>query len=177
MPRFLQTRLLLAAACVFALLALTACEAESEPMDDDAAAVVPADEVESAPADEAPATKINLNTATEEAFRTIPGIGDRMIHEFEEYRPYVSIRQFRREIGKYVDAEQVAAYEQYVFVPIHPNESDAETIAQLPGVDAEFAERLIAGRPYASKEAFLQVLSDHLSAAEQVRAFAYVTDL
>jgi len=47
--------------------------------------------------------KLNINTATGEAFRTIPDVGDRMVHEFEEYRPYVSVQQFRKEIGKYVD--------------------------------------------------------------------------
>ena len=47
-------------------------------------------------------TKLNLNTATREQFLTIPGVGDRMVREFEEYRPYASIQQFRREIGKYV---------------------------------------------------------------------------
>lgn len=59
-----------------------------------------------------------------------------MVGEFLEYRPYVGIRQFRRKIGKYVDEEQVAAYEQYVNVPIDPNESDAATLQQIPGLDA-----------------------------------------
>src|SRR5690606_18889931 len=31
-----------------------------------------------------PAARINLNTATEDEFRTIPGVGDRMVHEFVE---------------------------------------------------------------------------------------------
>ena len=30
-------------------------------------------------------------------------MGQRMLHEFKEYRPYKSMEQFRREIGKYVD--------------------------------------------------------------------------
>ena len=44
----------------------------------------------------------------------IPGVGGRMAHEFEEYRPYSNIEQFRREIGKYVDEAEVARLEQYV---------------------------------------------------------------
>ena len=72
--------------------------------------------------------RLNLNTSTREEFGEIPGVGNRMVREFMEYCPYVSIRQFRREIGKYVSDEQVAAYEQYVFVPIDPNEADAETL-------------------------------------------------
>ena len=64
---------------------------------------------------------INLNTASEEEILLVPGAGRRMAHEFDEYRPYRAIGQFRREIGKYVDAAEVAAYEQFVFVPIDLN--------------------------------------------------------
>lgn len=57
---------------------------------------------------------INLNTADESDVLLIPGVGGRMAHEFEEYRPYSNIEQFRREMGKYVDEEEVARLEQYV---------------------------------------------------------------
>src|SRR5689334_22329362 len=77
--------------------------------------------------------KLNLNSETEaELTTTIPNFSSRMVREFFEYRPYVSIQQFRREIGKYVDASQVAEYEKYVYVPVDPNASDAETLKQLP---------------------------------------------
>jgi DNA uptake protein ComE-like DNA-binding protein len=59
---------------------------------------------------------IDLNTAKGEEILLIPGVGPRMRHEFEEYRPYKSIEQFRREIGKYVDKNEVARLEQYVVV-------------------------------------------------------------
>jgi hypothetical protein len=39
-----------------------------------------------------------------------------MRHEFEEYRPWKSIEQFRREIGKYVDKDEVARLEKYVSI-------------------------------------------------------------
>jgi hypothetical protein len=39
-----------------------------------------------------------------------------MVHEFEEYRPYQSMEQFRREIGKYVDADEVARLERYMTI-------------------------------------------------------------
>ena len=57
---------------------------------------------------------INLNDATRSDILLIPGVGGRMAHEFEEYRPYSNIDEFRREIGKYVDEEEVARLEQYV---------------------------------------------------------------
>lgn len=61
-------------------------------------------------------TPIALNSATPEEIELIPGVGPRMRHEFEEYRPYTSIEQFRREIGKYVDSTEVARLERYVEV-------------------------------------------------------------
>lgn len=57
---------------------------------------------------------INLNDAIRSDILLIPGVGGRMAHEFEEYRPYANIEQFRREIGKYVDEKEVARLEQYV---------------------------------------------------------------
>lgn len=59
---------------------------------------------------------INLNSATDQEILLIPGIGNRMLHEFKEYRPYTSIEQFRREIGKYVDDAEVARLEKYVSI-------------------------------------------------------------
>ena len=58
--------------------------------------------------------KIDLNGASVEEIELIPGVGPRMRHEFEEYRPYTSMAQFRREIGKYVDSTEVARLESYV---------------------------------------------------------------
>lgn len=60
---------------------------------------------------------INLNTATDQEILLIPGVGPRMLHEFKEYRPYASIEQFRREIGKYVDKTELARLDQYVARP------------------------------------------------------------
>jgi radical SAM superfamily enzyme with C-terminal helix-hairpin-helix motif len=50
----------------------------------------------------------------------------------------------------------VAEYERYVFVPVDLEAADAETLMQLPGVDAEQAAALEAGQPYASADAFLE---------------------
>ena len=61
---------------------------------------------------------------------TIPSFPSRMVREFQEYRPYVSIQQFRKEIGKYVSADQVTAWEQYVFVPIDVDAADAATLSR-----------------------------------------------
>jgi DNA uptake protein ComE-like DNA-binding protein len=124
----------------------------------------------------APSTiKLNLNTATDADFLgAIPNLGDRMVDEFVEYRPYVSITQFREEIGEYVSADQVAMYEQYVYVPIDVDQADAETLQQLPGVDATIADALIAGRPYGSNDAFLAKLAENVSDADLALARVYL---
>jgi DNA uptake protein ComE-like DNA-binding protein len=50
---------------------------------------------------------IDPTTASNAEIQLIPGVGERMAHEFEEYRPWTSAEQFRREIGKYVDEAEV----------------------------------------------------------------------
>lgn len=99
-----------------------------------------------------------------------------MVHEFEEYRPYRSIQQFRKEMGKYVSPEQVAEYEKYIYVPIDENQSDAPTLQQIPGLDASEAQELIAGRPYASRDAFLAKLGTKVSADELAIAKTYLVE-
>jgi hypothetical protein len=39
-----------------------------------------------------------------------------MAHEFEEYRPWKAKAQFEREIGKYVDAKEVARLWRYFVI-------------------------------------------------------------
>ena len=59
---------------------------------------------------------IDLNTATGDEILLIPGVGSRMLREFKEYRPYTSMDQFRREIGKYVDDAELARLERFVVI-------------------------------------------------------------
>jgi len=119
--------------------------------------------------------KLNLNTLTgDELTATIPGFPNRIIREFLEYRPYASIQQFRREIGKYVGDTQVTEYEEYVYVPISFNDSDSETLQQIPGLDGTEADALIAGRPYATQADFLTKLNEYVSADELEIAKTYL---
>ena len=57
---------------------------------------------------------VNLNSATREDIQRIPGMTDRMVGEFLEYRPYENMDEFNREIGKYVDEDEVARFRNYV---------------------------------------------------------------
>jgi DNA uptake protein ComE-like DNA-binding protein len=59
---------------------------------------------------------VNLNTGSDADFLTIPGAGPRMTREFKEYRPWKSWAQFDKEIGKYVDAKEVARLRRYLVI-------------------------------------------------------------
>jgi DNA uptake protein ComE-like DNA-binding protein len=118
---------------------------------------------------------INLNTATAEEILLIPGLGNRMLHEFEEYRPYVAMAQFRREMGKYVDAAEVARLEQYVFVPIDLNTATDEDILSIPGMGPRMLREFKEYRPYTSIEQFRREIGKYVDAKELSRLERYVT--
>jgi DNA uptake protein ComE-like DNA-binding protein len=59
---------------------------------------------------------VNLNTATDEDIRSIPGAGSRMVREFKEYRPWKTKEQFEKEIGKYVGPKETARLWRYVVI-------------------------------------------------------------
>ncbi len=117
---------------------------------------------------------LNLNKATREEILLVPGAGARMAHEFEEYRPYQALAQFRREIGKYVDDNEVARLEQYVFVPIDLNTATDEAILTIPGVGQRMLREFKEYRPYRSMEQFRREIGKYVDAKELARLERYV---
>ena len=97
-----------------------------------------------------------------------------MAHEFEEYRPYRSIEQFRREIGKYVDDEEVARYEQYVFVPMNLNSASSEALATIPGMSGRMVHEFEEYRPYSSMAQFRREIGKYVDEDEVARLERYV---
>lgn len=61
---------------------------------------------------------VKLNSSSNDDFRLVPSTltARKLAHEFEEYRPYSSIDQFRREMSKYVSDEEVDFLTRYVIV-------------------------------------------------------------
>jgi len=58
---------------------------------------------------------VNLNTATDEEILSIPAAQpNRILREFKEYRPYMSMDQFHREMRKYWDEKEVSRLQRYV---------------------------------------------------------------
>ena len=119
--------------------------------------------------------QINLNTASREEIMLIPGMSERMAHEFEEYRPYASLEQFRREIGKYVDENEVARLEQYVFIPLALNTASEDELMTIPGMTPKMAHEFEEYRPYASMEQFRREIGKYVDDDEVARLESYVT--
>jgi DNA uptake protein ComE-like DNA-binding protein len=118
---------------------------------------------------------VNLNTASKEEILLIPGVGAKMLHEFEEYRPYKALAQFRREIGKYVDAKELARLEGYVFVPINLNTASDEDILTIPGLGRRMLGEFKEYRPYPTIEKFRREIGKYVSAKEVARFERYLT--
>ena len=119
--------------------------------------------------------QINLNTASNEEILLIPGTGNRMLREFREYRPYKTIAQFRKEIGKYVDQKEVARLEQYVFVPVSLNSASDEDILSIPGAGKRMLREFKEYRPYSSIEQFRKEIGKYVDKKEVARLERYLT--
>ena len=117
---------------------------------------------------------INLNAASREEILLVPGVGPRMAHEFEEYRPYRALAQFRREVGKYVDDEELARLEQYVFVPSDLNKASEDDILRIPGVGKRMLHEFMEYRPYHSMEQFRREIGKYVDDQELSRLARYV---
>ena len=117
---------------------------------------------------------INLNDVTEAEILLIPGVGDRMAHEFEEYHPYAALAQFRREIGKYVDDDELARLEQYVFVPLDLNSASEADFLTIPGVGNRMVHEFLEYRPYVGMEQFRREMGKYVDADVVARFERYM---
>ena len=119
--------------------------------------------------------QIDLNSAPDEEIMLIPGMSSRMAHEFEEYRPYTSLDQFRREIGKYVSEDEVARFEQYIFIPMNLNDALLEYFAGIPGMTSRMVHEFEEYRPYRNMEQFRREIGKYVDEDEVARLGSYVT--
>lgn len=117
---------------------------------------------------------LDLNSATADEILLIPGVGERMLHEFEEYRPYEGMPRFEREMAKYVDDAEVARMAQHVFVQIDLNTATAEAILALPGIGERMLHEFEEYRPYSSMEQFRREMGKYVDDDEVARMERYV---
>jgi DNA uptake protein ComE-like DNA-binding protein len=117
---------------------------------------------------------INLNTATAAEIMLIPGAGKRMAHEFEEYRPWKSYAQFDKEIGKYVDAKEVARLAQYTFIPLNLNTATEADFMTIPGAGKRMAHEFEEYRPWKTQAQFEKEIGKYVDAKEVRRFWRYM---
>ena len=117
---------------------------------------------------------INLNTATAAEIMLIPGAGKRMAHEFEEYRPWRSYAQFEKEIGKYVDAKEVARLAQYTFIPLNLNTASQADFMTIPGAGKRMAHEFEEYRPWKTQAQFEKEIGKYVDAKEVKRFWRYM---
>jgi len=118
---------------------------------------------------------VNLNVAPREEILLIPRAGARMAREFDEYKPYTGgYAQFRREIGKYVNEQEVAHLEQYTFIPIDLNTAADSAILSIPGAGPRTLREFKEYRPYKNIEQFRREMGKYWNEKEVARLERYV---
>jgi len=119
---------------------------------------------------------VNLNLAPRAEILLIPRAGARMAREFDEYKPYTGgYAQFRREIGKYVNEQEVAHLEQYTFIPIDLNTASDSAILSIPGSGPRVLREFKEYRPYPNIEKFRREMGKYWNEKEVARLERYVT--
>ena len=118
---------------------------------------------------------LNLNTATGPEVLLIPRIAKRMAHEFEEYRPWKTMAQFDKEIGKYVGADETNRLKRYVFIPINLNTATDEQILSIPGIAKRMVGEFKEYRPWKTREQFMKEIGKYVGEKEAARLWRFVT--
>ena len=118
---------------------------------------------------------INLNTASAEEIMLIPGVGKRMAHEFEEYRPWKTFAQFDKEIGKYVPKAEVERLKTYTFIPLNLNTASEADFMTIPGVGKRMAHEFEEYRPWKSQQQFQKEIGKYVNEKEVARLWRYMT--
>ena len=118
---------------------------------------------------------VNLNSASRDEILLIPGVGNRMLREFLEYRPYAALAVFHREIDKYVDDMELARLEQYVFVPLNLNTASDQDLLTIPGLGTRMLREFKEYRPYDGIERFRREIGKYVSKEEVARLERYIT--
>jgi DNA uptake protein ComE-like DNA-binding protein len=117
---------------------------------------------------------VNLNTGTREEILLIPGAGNRMAREFDEYRPWRNWAHVDKEIGKYVPQTEVDRLKQYVFIPININTAADDVLLTIPGVGQRMVGEFKEYRPWTSQAQFQKEIGKYVDQKEVARLWRYV---
>lgn len=117
---------------------------------------------------------LNLNTTTNEEILLVPKIARRMTIEFAEYRPWKTVDQFDRQIGKYVGQAETDRLKQYVFIPLKLNTATDEQFLTIPNMAQRMLIEFKEYRPWKTKEQFEREISKYVGPKETARLWRYM---
>jgi DNA uptake protein ComE-like DNA-binding protein len=117
---------------------------------------------------------VNLNTGTRDEILLIPGAGNRMAREFDEYRPWRNWAQFDKEISKYVGQQETDRLKQYVFIPVNLNTATDADILSIPGAGQRMVREFKEYRPWKTQAQFEKEIGKYVGAKEVARLWRYV---
>jgi DNA uptake protein ComE-like DNA-binding protein len=118
---------------------------------------------------------VNLNLSPRAEILLIPRAGPKMAHEFDEYKPYNGgYAQFRREIGKYVNEQEVAHLEQYTFIPMDINTASDSALLTIPNLGRRMLGEFKEYRPYPNIEKFRREIGKYVNEKEVARLERYI---
>ncbi|MEZ4631650.1 MAG: helix-hairpin-helix domain-containing protein [Deinococcales bacterium] len=135
--------------------------------------------------------KLDLNSASDEELLAVPGIGEKILDEIHEYRPFSSMDHFKTELGKYLDEADIEALEAYLTVnvpcmedmtaddmgaadKVDVNSASEEELLTIPGVGPKIADEIMEYRPFSSMDHFKTELGKYLDEADLEALEAYI---
>jgi DNA uptake protein ComE-like DNA-binding protein len=118
---------------------------------------------------------LNLNTCTPEEILLIPR-ARRMRIEFPEYRPWKTVAQFDKEIGKYVAQTpgELDRLKSYVFIPLSANAAADADFMTIPMLTPAILKAIKDGRPWSSADQLEAAIAKATNAKDAARIRRYL---
>jgi len=118
---------------------------------------------------------LNLNTCTPEEILLIPR-ARRMRIEFPEYRPWKTMAQFDKEIGKYVAQTpgELDRLKSYVFIPMSANSGSDADLTTIPMLTPAILKAIKDGRPWSSADQLEAAIAKVTNAKDAARIRRYL---
>lgn len=100
--------------------------------------------------------KVDINTATLDELKSVPGIGPKIAQEIINGRPYKKVDELLKIKG--ISEKKLAEIRSHIEVKkINVNFASVEELQAVPGIGPKVAQEIINGRPYKKIEDLLKV--------------------